>query len=333
MLSSSPTFRITAAKWCLRALLCLVPSATLFAGTPLTSQPTATPALLSRLDVSVRVFTEFDDNVPLVPFGRDFTGDKGGVRFGSVLSSAYRFIQDDKWQAGIGLNYIQTIHDRQPLNAYDLTLLNPRAFVGHFMSFGVVPAFASVSYDFKRDWLNGHGYDIGHTVRADLMMQPLPPLRTTFYYSALFESFDSKGERADLTSRDGTVNTFGTSVDLFLNRKGTRFITLGYSYASDAAEGSNFDSDTQSFSAGFTTKVAGPVWFTGEAHYGNADYASHTLSPAREQNIWTYRATLFCSLGEHWGIDLSYTHTSSDSSSSEFAYRRNVGGLGLTYRF
>src|SRR3990172_1671939 len=53
-------------------------------------------------DLAIRVFTEYDDNVPLAGENASFAGDKGSVRFGTSVSGGYRLIQTKKRQAGLG---------------------------------------------------------------------------------------------------------------------------------------------------------------------------------------------------------------------------------------
>jgi hypothetical protein len=61
-------------------------------------------------DLTIRVFTEYDDNVPLAGVNTSFTGDKGSVRFGTSVSGGYRLIQTKERQAGLGGNFVQMWH-------------------------------------------------------------------------------------------------------------------------------------------------------------------------------------------------------------------------------
>lgn len=276
---------------------------------------------------------DFDDNVPLVPEGLDYPGDEEGLRFGTYLTSAYRFVQTEDWQAGIGFNFIQTVYDRHDVDDYNLTTINPRAFVGHLFNVRMMPAYASASYDYRRDWLGYGGYESSHVARVDLVTKPLHWLETNLFYSASFEDYDIDGERPSLTSRDTTEHTVGLSADIFLNHQRDCWLTLGYAYVNSDARGSNFDSDAHSIQTGLTTRVSGPLWFMCEVSYATSDYASYTFSPQRLQDVWNFRAVLLYQIDKHWSADLSYLHTRSDATSDEFEYQRNVIGVGVTWRY
>jgi hypothetical protein len=299
--------------------------------------PPAPPMLesaspLSRFDLSLRLFAEYDDNVPLVPDGLSFPGDKEGVRFGSVLSGAYRFVQTDDWQAGIGLNFIQTVHVDADIDDYNVTSLNPRLFAGRFFDVGRTPVLAAIAYDFTDVWLGGDPYSTSHAVRVDLMARPFSRLQTGVFYGVRFDDFAFEGTLPRVTSRDATNHQVGVALTWdFVPRE--HFTTLGYSFAHNEAAGSNFNFDSHAISLQSTHHLGGPFWFIGEACYSTAGYAPITFAPQRQSDAWSFRAVLLVKLSEHLTADLFYSHYRADADSDRYDVQRNVAGVGVTYRF
>lgn len=271
--------------------------------------------------------------MPLVPHLSSFTGERAGWRLGGAFSGTYRFVQTEQWQAGAGLNFLQTYHDRGSLSGYNLTSVNPRLFAGTFFDLAGLPAFAAGSYDFLRDWLYGTGYSTSHTLRADLVARVLPPLQAGFFYSVAFQNYDTKGDTPTLTARDATVHSLGPSLQYSLDAAQRHRIDLGYTYTRNDAAGHNFNFDSHAVNLRVTSNLRGPVWLIGEASYATADYVQQISAPQRRQDIQTYRAILQIALSRTLTTDVSYLYTRSDAGSGQFAYDRDIVGVGLTYRY
>ena len=286
-------------------------------------------------ELSLRLFTDYDSNIPLAPRDRataGFSGHKSGIDMGFGVSGSYKFVDAQNWDLGAGGQFVQVWNTRSGLSDFNLTSVSPRLFADYFFAAGTMPGQAQMGYQFKHDWLHGEAFERNHTLSWTLGILPLPRLSTGIYYNLAFEDFDDDGTARRLTSRDATNHAVGL--------KGTYAwgynkpaVTVNYQFSHNSAEGRNFTFDAHSISGQFITPIVLPLKLKLEAGYSNEGYTRFTPKPERTQDNQNYGATLLLPLSRNISADLGYTFAKYKGSESRFDATRHRVILGLNYDF
>ena len=283
-------------------------------------------------DLSVRLFSGYDDNVPLDSKASRFIGDEESLCFGANLSGAYRIVQTSRWRAGVGASVTQTLHAESDVEDYDLTTVSPNLFAQYsFMAWGK-PATTGLVYTYRNDRLGGDDYEQSHALAWNIDIQPARAWHTGLYYRLAYEDFDFEGTDPDRTSRDATSHTIGLQATRIFDRN-RRSIMVNYEYGCNDADGDNFEFDSHKILGRFRTLLVRPFWLVLDAAYTDQDYTKYTPEPRRTQNNWNYRAMLLVPLNPKLTADFSYSYAKYDGSEAQFDAERKKVLIGLTYRF
>ena len=295
--------------------------------------PGVTLAIESRpWDLSFRLFTGFDDNVPLESEAADFTGDDDSSHNGTNISGSYRIIQNSKWMTGVGATFIQNLHIESDVNDYNLTTVNPRLFADYSFQAWGKPATAGMTYLYRQDWLGGDDYEESHTFTLNVGLRMTRDLQSAVYYQLAFEDFNDDGTDPDNTSRDATNHKVGLRATYSFDQN-RRSLMMNYEYSSNRAEGDNFIFNSNRILLRFSTLMIRPLWLVLDASYTDQDYTRYDPKPRRTQGNQYYRAMLLWPLDQNLTADLSYSFGKYDGSEGRFDAERNNVVLGLTYRF
>jgi hypothetical protein len=283
-------------------------------------------------DLSIRLFTEYDSNIPVAARSTDFTGHKEGVDLGAGVSGSYKFIQERQWDLGAGGNIVQVWNTRSGLSDFNLTSLSPRLFGDYFFEAWTKPAQAEMAYQFRSDWLGGSGFEKSHTISWDFGIMPSRNLLTGIYYHLAVENFDDEGDTPSLTSRDAVNHTLGIkgTYSYGYNRPS---ITLNYQFSHNDADGRNFTFDSHGISARFITPIIIPVKMILDAGYTSQDYTHFTPRPERTQDNQNYGITFLLPVSRNLTADLGYKFAKYKGSESRFEAKKHKVGLGLAYDF
>ena len=283
-------------------------------------------------DFSLRFFTGYDSNVPLVPKSTDFQGaHRATWTLGAGAAGSYRLLQEKKYELGAGGSFVQTWNN-SGLDKFDLTSFAPRLFGAYFFELGRMPGQMEMAYDFRLDSLGGIQFEESHTLSWDLGILPLPRLSTGVYYHLAFEDFHEKGADPQLTSRDAVNHAVGV--------KGTYSfgyhrpsISVGYQFSHNNADGRNFTFDSNGLWVKFITPLIKPVKLILDAGYASQDYTRFTPQPVRTQDNQNYGVTLTTPLTRHLSADLGYKFARYIGSQTQFSAERHIVTLGFTYDF
>ncbi|HKA33913.1 MAG TPA: hypothetical protein VKH64_11910 [Candidatus Binatia bacterium] len=304
-------------------------------------------------DLSIRTFVGYNDNVPMVPYitGCQKDCEKQSFYGGVSISGNFRFLQTDRWLAGVGLNFDQVGYANHigpgccstDGDDYNLTAVSPNMFARYFFGLQVgdfqrvMPSSVGMTYSYRRDWTRIVGPLIWHTaintVQWDLAVDVLRQLRMGLNYSIAFSNLNRV---QSFNSRDNTAYLVGLNGTYFF-QGGLRSITLDYHLGATDARGNKFDIPfTNGLKGRFQTRVVGPLWLALDAGSNWDKYRGKTFAGVgtrRWQRTEKYRSTLLYSLTEHITADLFYEYTGWVANQREFEGNRNNGGAGVTYRF
>jgi len=303
---------------------------------------------------SLRFFTGYNDNVPLVPDKTTFSdeGDRSSLYGGLTATGEYRLLSGPEWAAGVNFRFDQLGYtDRKAAvpaaaasdpNDYDLTAVAAGGQVRRFFKAGDRPASLGVSYSFRRDWLADIGAEDGwsrvHTVALDLALDLSESMRISTEYRLAFEDFDDDRNQPQLDSRDGLRQSLGLTGAYFFDQK-RRAVILGYRYMENDTDGSNFRvQSSHSVRGRFQSLVAGPVWAGVSAGFTRENYdgfvTGFTPPPGRtRQDIRKYGAQLLWLVSARLSLDLYYIYEDYAANQPEFEADRANVGAGLTVKF
>jgi Protein of unknown function (DUF2860) len=282
-------------------------------------------------DLSLRFFTGYDSNVPLVPKSTDFQGRRATWTLGAGAEGSYKFLQEKQWELGAGGSFVQTWNNNN-LSSFDLTSFNPRLFGAYFFQVGTLPGQVGMAYDFRHDLLGGNEFENSHTLSWDVTVLPTPHLSTAVYYHLAFEDFLNDGNNPPLTSRDAVNHAVGANATYSFGYNKPS-IGLNYQFSHNNADGQNFTFDSHAVSVRFITPVIRPVKLVLEAGYSSQDYTKFTPQPVRTQDNQNYGATFLIPLSRHLSADVGYKFARYIGSQTQFSAERHIVTVGLTYDF
>lgn len=320
------------------------------AGTSLGYQPQPGQVQPRPWDLSVRLFFIYNDNVQTIPDGTVFfTGDKSSPGAGMTVNSAYRFLQNSTGEIGIRCRFDISGYTDSSAPTTPFAFNSPH----DYLSIAVTPtlygrynfellghkASAGMSYDYRHDWLEQESFGSSHVLSWDVNVEVLRGLFLDTYYKLGFNDFKNEAfGNAAVFSRDSLRQTVGVSGVYWFDRN-RRAVSLGYQYADNDADGSNYDSTAHTVSVGVKSHLVGPLWGKFDAAFGFEDYDGFVLAgtvapPGRTgTDTQDYRLTIVWVVTRAVSIDAFYSHSRWDSNQAIFDGSRNTYGLGITYKF
>lgn len=293
-------------------------------------------------DLSIRAFSEYNDNVSLSPEDDVAASEQNSTSLGLVVSGKYRFYREGAWTAGVGGS---TFHKEQisgDVDSFSVSAFTPNLFVEHRARPFAIPTRSRAAYSFSRVFVSGKGFEKRHSLGGDVRVTAHRTLQFGPRLSVAHKDFDSEGTDPAITSRDSVrLSTGFTGTWRYRGRYPT--VTLDYGYSRNLADGGNFDTASHAVMGRVTQPIVirplstarniVRLFATLQASYANIDYFNFSTAPRRTQDNYQLRGLLYLPLGRHLAADLSYTYARNDANQSGFDTRRNLVALGLTYRF
>jgi hypothetical protein len=283
-------------------------------------------------DLSLRVFTEYNDNVPLAGDAGGFGADENSFGAGFSAAGVYRFVQRAPWEFGVGGAFVQTGYLEEDVNDFNYTSVAPNVYGSYKFMMGAMPSRFDLSLNTRFDWLGGDYFQTSITPQASLMFIPMPRLAVTVYTGVSFDDFDDDTDNPDVLSRDAVQYRIGVSTR-YVFPSGQQSIGGLAEYSHNDADGDDYVFDSWRVSANFKTRIFGPVSGEVQVGYTNEDYTEFTTDPQREQDNFFATVALYVALSEQLTLDAYYTFTHMEGSTDEFTLDRSLAGIGLTYRF
>jgi hypothetical protein len=283
-------------------------------------------------DLSLRIFTEYNENVPLAADVTGFAGESSSFGAGFSAAGVYRFIQRDPWEFGVGGSFVQTGYLESDVDDFNYTSISPNIYGSYKFMMGSMPAKAQVSLTVRHDWLGGDYFQTSIAPQASLTFIPMPRTAVTVFTGVSFDDFDDDGGNPDVTSRDAQNYRVGVSAK-YQFPSGQQSIGGTAEYIKNDADGDNYVFDSWHVSAEFYTVVAGPVSAQLSVGYTNEDYTDFTTNPQREQDNFYATLAIYVALSQQLTLDAYYSYTHMEGSTDEFTLDRSIAGVGLTYRF
>ncbi len=287
-----------------------------------------------RWAATIHLFSDFDSNIGMASEATSAAYDSA-FRGGLAASGSYRLIEAGPWRAGVGAYVAQTgTGGEGAASRYDLTSLSAQGYLSAAFDVAGRPGVAQLAYQFRRDFLDGHDYEISHGLLASVSLRPFAFLETSLSYQVSFDTFDANGFHSAASARDAD----GHRIDLeatWLRLEAGQSFTLGYEYLRNQADEANYDFAGHGAIARFRTPLAAalPVQLELLAAYTAADYFDYVPAPRRAARTQYYRAALTLPLARHLVLDGSYGHTRIGADQARFRSRRHVVSVGVSYSF
>ncbi len=283
---------------------------------------------------SLRAFVDYDSNIGLTEEDAPFPFEpEGALRTGVSGAGSYRLLDGESFDAGVGGFFTQTITAGDAFaDEYDLTTLSPQLWANARFSVGEMPGFAQLSYEFRRDWLEGGDFERSHAIRARSAIRPRETLELEGYYTLSFDTFDASGFHALDDRRDADHQRFGLAAT-WLRAEHGQSLSVGYEYLNNHAENDDFDFTGHGARARFRTPLANRVLLELLASYTSADYIHYTTSPTRQARTQSYRARILAPVSAHMVLDFGVGHLRIGADQARFRAKRNFVSAGLTLHF
>ena len=280
---------------------------------------------------ALRVFADYDSNIgltednPPAPFEAE-----GGLRSGLGATGSFRLLRGEALEAGVAAFAAQTISAGDSFaDEYDLGTVAPQLWANARFAALDRPAFAQLTYQFRRDWLEGDDFERSHSLRARSGVRLSDRFELGASYAISFDDFDASGFHALDARRDADHHRFGLSASWLRAERGRSF-TLGYEYLSNRAENDDYDFRGHGLSARFQTPLAQRALLELTAAYTSVDYFNFTTTPQREARTQRYGARLLFPLARRLFADLGVTHARIGADQARFRARRSLVSGGLT---
>jgi len=282
-------------------------------------------------DLSLRLFSEYNDNVPLAADDTDFSGEQKSLGAGFSAAGVYRIIQEYPWEVGVGAGFVQTGYLESNVNDFNFTSIAPRVYGRYLFNLGAMPARAEAAFTFRDDLLDFEQFEQSYIPALSLTVFPIDPLAITAYTRLSIDQFDDDGADPAVTSRDATQYVVGLN-GRYVFPGGMQNVGLTGEYRHNDADGDNFTYDSYIVSADFWTHIVGPFSASVSGGYTNEDYTDFTTDPKRTQDNLYGTVTVYMALSHELTLDAYYSYTHMDGSTDAFSLDRSIVGVGLTYR-
>ncbi len=332
----------------LAGLLALVPTAAIAQGVPSNAvassagfrgTQSARPGEAAderRWDATLRAFASYDSNIGLTeedaPPPYEY---EPGLRSGVAASASFRFVDTGRIQLGAGMFLAQTITAGDKYaDEYDLSTVSPQLFAGIAFDVAGAPGSLQLSYQFRRDFLEGADFESSHSVRMSASVRPFAFLEASASYQVSLDEFDASGFHSLDATRDADTHRFALQAT-WLRTESGQSLSIGYENLRNLAESANRDFEGNGAFARFRTPLpfARPVRFELLAAYTGVDYVHYTPAPRREARTQLYQAALLLPLSPHFLLDASYAFTRIGADQGRFRSERHVISAGVSYHF
>ncbi|HPG28960.1 MAG TPA: hypothetical protein PLW10_25230, partial [Myxococcota bacterium] len=294
-----------------------------------TPAPSTNPRDSARFwDLSIRPFIGFDDNVQLVPDASFFDGDTSSFFGGLDVDGSLRFFENEHWTVAAAASlqnvwYAEDQPDPTPgvnddHDDYDLAAVHPTASVGYRDVIAGKPVRIGTSYAFRFE--DGEVHAIGleaHTFGLSASADLTRKLAVTLAYAHEWNRFDVSFPSNSLNGRDSDLDRVDVSARYRFDR-GRRSITIGYGFAKNDADGSNFDYEAHQVSAKLSSHLIASLWGQVDFSARIADYDGPGFGfiPVRrkEQEVFGYGVALVWVFCPNLSADAFYRRQDIDSN-------------------
>lgn len=272
----------------------------------------------------------YDDNVTATPSssitGLDITHEKDTAVLNS-LQIGFNPLMDRPWS----LNAQLTLNTNTYKETSSHNLILP------FLS--LTPAYhfrkGNVSFPllWNRSWLHGHEYTENTGVNPTLFLELYPG------HMARFSAGYTRREmlqNSRFTDEDRDSDLYSAAVAYFYTfAKARGLFHLRYEHLQDKAQGANWQNQGHRYGTGVLFPVHPALRFSLSMEHFTQDYDKvHSVFGLKRTNrntSWT--AMMLWEVAPSILLTLHYTGNEEDSNIPIYAYRRNLYGIGMEYRF
>ena len=281
-------------------------------------------------DLSLRAFGTYDDNVALTSDATGVGGTEDTFGVGSAVSGVYRLVQTSAWQAGLGGSAFYN----RPLStpSFRSTGFSPNAFASYRTGIHQMPLRIDGAFSLSRDWVGGDPFSSAFSPNVSATLQATDRLLVSTSLGARFSEFQDDGALPEETSRDGTAYTAGLSGTYQLGA-GWPNLTLGYAYAVDNTDGTDFVTEAHQVNARVDMPLPYAALLSVGGQYARVNYPDFSTSPGRQQDNYQVQTTLTVPVGREVSVDVNHVYNLNTSNIASFDTSRNQVTFGVSYRF
>ena len=274
---------------------------------------------------------QYDDNVLSAP--REVKGNRAAFRLVEYVSAGFEFPKQSPWRVRLDLATYQNQHLEGGLNRFNLSTYQPGAELSYVTTIWQMPVSPSLRYDFNTALLKGHKFSQSHSVTARVDSLLSERWIVSPYYRFTVDHFEQEGYDPRFSSRDAKNHAGGAMLYyLFWQRRA--HVRVGYEFASNEAEGRNFDTRSHKGIVGFTVPLFAEINFDFGGEFSWDRYnAFHSVGEDRHTGQQIYSATLSRGFWNVLFISLAYQHTFANSNYAALEYKRNIVGLTTAVKF
>lgn len=278
-------------------------------------------------EASIQTFVGNDSNAPIAAQDTTYSGQRSSSFMGIGASGQWHFPAAGEWRPSIAGHLTMLTYANSEANQFRYA-----SGGGTFALARDVPSLngaLQLTVGLQRDRLGGRVYASSYSLGAALPVQVGAWLLTPGLGLTSID-FADDGTVSSITSRDAKIERLGISASRELARN--HWLSLGYSYVVNRADGSNFDYHGNAFDVQYRAMIF-PVILTIAASRNSERYPDYTPEPRRSQDNRMYRLGLTVPLSGRVSLEGTYSITEYRGKSALFDANRNQATLGIAYRF
>lgn len=273
----------------------------------------------------------YNSNVALSPTSRSLApGSRESLQWYLSPDLEYRFIDGDNWTAGVTLLGNLTLNEGS-FRELNLQSYQPGLFIERAITLAMVVLAPRAQFDSTIDLFDGDLFAQRQTVTTSLAAYWNNGDLSLLYYSVDWTDFASDGLLPSQTSSDGWTHSTGISHSHVLDRRFLRSIGGGVDLQLVNAEGSDLSYHSVSLYLDAEVPVVPTVDLLLQGGWGFRDYPDFSLTPSRNENLWTGEVRLRKRLSEQMSVAAVLTWNQFASRNDFFDAERVVGGVVLRY--
>lgn len=277
---------------------------------------------------------EYDTNASFKSRDTNFSqaGDQNSSRFNTSALGTYRFYQKKKWFFTADSLYSQALYS-------DFPNLQTYTYGGGLSALRVFNLFGKMSYlnirdGFTHTFLKNKFFVFSHSLSPNLIVNVTDRFRTSLGYRFNFNQYESRGSSPELTNRSGMVNGFSVSGTRYFDDAKKNYVTLGYDFDYDRAQGLNYKKKANTGRMEFHWALPAKFEFNLSFRYKDSFYPKYGSAPPKR---WDHQYTLTPSISRPMFRDMvtltgSYTYEPTPAQNNTFEYFKHVFGVQVSVR-
>lgn len=283
---------------------------------------------------SLRLFTEYDDNVALTADGAVAVDEIGSTALGIALGVDHGLHERAGLSIRTGLAAFYKQQLEQDASGYDVASIAPRITLARRFASARRPSTLLASTTLRRDFVGGDGFS--------LQLEQLLAWRVDVgdgwsagpRLSLAWIDFDDDTLDPALNSRDALRYTLGVGAQREWRTPSQRSARLELAAA---AQRSDADGRNQ-VSSGWTgsARLRWPVrrgQLLLDAQWSTARYDDFSVLPRRDDDRRSFTVALLYPVAAGWEVDVGITRSDIDSTRDEFSTQRHLLRAGFTRQF